>query len=134
MPEALRGHGERILYLDDEVPLVKLAVRVLERLGYRASGYTSAEEALAAFRLQPDAFDLVVTDYNMPGMSGMDVALTVMSVRPSMLVALASGYLRPAEVEHARALGIRATIPKPYTLEDLGAAVQRLLHARDRQI
>ena len=134
VPEALRGHGERILCVDDEAPLVTLAVRFLERLGYRASGYTSAEEALAAFRRQPDAFDLVVTDYNMPGMSGMDVALTVMSERPSMLVALASGYLRPAEVEHARALGIRATIAKPYTLEDLGAAVQNLLHARDRQI
>ncbi len=134
VPEALRGHGERILCVDDEPALVTLAVRFLERLGYRAIGYTGAEEALAAFRRQPDAFDLVVTDYNMPGMSGMDVALTVMSVRPSMLVALASGYLRPAEVEHARALGIRATIAKPYTLEDLGAAVQNLLHARDRQI
>jgi PAS domain S-box-containing protein len=134
VPEALRGRGERILCVDDEAPLVTLAVRFLDRLGYRAMGFTRAEEALAAFRRQPDAFDLVVTDYNMPGMSGLDVALTVMSVRPSMLVALASGYLRPAEVEHARALGIRATIAKPYTLEDLGAAVQNLLHARDRQI
>jgi two-component system cell cycle sensor histidine kinase/response regulator CckA len=133
MPQALRGHGERILYVDDEGPLVKLVVQFLERLGYRVDGYTSADEALAAFRLQPDAFDAVVTDYNMPGLSGMDVALAVMSQRPSMLVALASGYLRPAEAEHARALGIRATIPKPYTVEELGLAVQRLLHARHGQ-
>jgi two-component system cell cycle sensor histidine kinase/response regulator CckA len=130
---AARGNGERILYLDDEAPLVKLATQFLERLGYRVQGYTGAEEALAAFRLQPDAFDLVVTDYNMPLMSGMDVALTVMSLRPSTFVALASGYLRPAEAEHARALGIRATIRKPYTLEELGAVVQRLLHARHEQ-
>jgi CheY-like chemotaxis protein len=129
-PPALRGHGERILYLDDEEPLVKLSVQFLERLGYHVSGYTKAAEALAAFRLQPDAFDAVVTDYNMPGLSGMDVALAVMSVRPSMAVALASGYLRPSEAEHARALGIRATIPKPYTLEELGVAVQRLLQVR----
>ena len=132
-PHALRGHGERILYIDDEAPLVKLVSQFLERLGYRVDGYTSADEALAAFRLQPDAFDAVVTDYNMPGLSGMDVALTVMSLRPSVLVALASGYLRPAEAEHARALGIRATIPKPYTVEELGLAVQRLLHARHEQ-
>ena len=130
---AVRGHGERILYLDDELPLVKLAVQFLERLGYQVQGYTSAEEALAAFRLQPDVFDLVVTDYNMPVMSGMDVALSVMSLRPSTLVALASGYLRAAEAEHARALGIRATIRKPYSLEELGAVVQRLLHARHEQ-
>ena len=63
----------------------------------------------------------------------MDVALTVLSLRPSMLVAMASGYLRPAEAEHARGLGIRATIRKPYTVEELGEIVQRLLHARHRQ-
>ncbi len=133
VPPALRGHGERLLYLDDEEPLVKLAVQFLERLGYRVNGYTRADDALAAFRLQPDAFDAVVTDYNMPGLSGMDVALTVMALRPAMLVALASGYLRPDEAEHARVLGIRATIPKPYTLDELGLAVQRLLQARDPQ-
>jgi len=48
-------------------------------------------------------------------------------------VALASGYLRPAEAEHARALGIRATIPKPYSLEELGAVIHRLVHARHEQ-
>jgi PAS domain S-box-containing protein len=133
VPPASCGSGERILYLDDEEPLVKLAVQFLERLGYRVSGYTSADEALAAFRRDPDAFDLVLTDYNMPGLSGMDVALSMMSVRPSLLVALASGFLRPSEAEHARALGIRATLRKPYTLDELGAAVQRLLLARHRQ-
>ena len=133
VPQELRGDGERILYLDDEESLVKLAVSFLERLGYRVCGYTRADEALAAFRLQPDAFDLVVTDYNMPAMSGMDVALAVMSLRPSAIVALASGFLRPAVAEHARALGIRATIRKPFTLEDLGEVVQRLLHARHGQ-
>jgi CheY-like chemotaxis protein len=117
----------------DEESLVKLAVSFLERLGYRVCGYTRADEALAAFRLQPDAFDLVVTDYNMPAMSGMDVALAVMSLRPAAIVALASGFLRPAEAEHARALGIRATIRKPFTIEDLGEVVQRLLHARHGQ-
>ncbi len=133
VPHELRGDGEWILYLDDEEPLVKLAVSFLERLGYRVSGYTRADEALAAFRAQPDAFDLVVTDYNMPAMSGTDVALTVMGLRPSVPVAMASGYLRPAEAEHARGLGILATIRKPYTVEELGEVVQRLLHARHGQ-
>jgi len=133
VPHELRGNGEWILYLDDEEPLVKLAVSFLERLGYRVSGYTRVDDALAAFRTQADAFDLVVTDYNMPAMSGMDVALTVMSLRPSVPVVMASGYLRPAEAEHARGLGISATIRKPYTLEDLGEVVQRLLHARHNQ-
>jgi CheY-like chemotaxis protein len=132
-PEELRGHGERILFVDDEEPLVSVSGRFLERLGYRVSGHTRPEDALAAFRDRPDAFDLVVTDYNMPSMSGMDVALVVMGLRPDVPVALASGYMRPAEIEHARALGIRATIAKPNSLEELGAIVQRLLHARHEQ-
>ena len=130
VPEGLRGRGERILYVDDEEPLVSVSSRFLERLGYRVTGFTRAEDALAAFRDRPDAYDIVVTDYNMPGMSGMDVALVIMGLRPDVPVALASGYLRPAEMEHARALGIRATIPKPHSLEELGTIVQRLLHAR----
>src|SRR5437868_9834256 len=120
VPGALRGRGERLLYVDDEESLVSVSVRFLERLGYRVAGYLRAEDALAAFREHPDAFDLVVTDYNMPTMSGMDVALAMMELRPDLPVALASGYLRPAEMEHARALGIRATLPKPHSLEELG--------------
>jgi PAS domain S-box-containing protein len=128
--DALRGHGERILFLDDEAPLVSLGVRLLERLGYTVAGFTSADAALAAFRHHPTAFDLVITDYNMPGMSGLDVALAAWEVRPNLPVVLASGYLRPPEIEHARALGIKATVAKPTALEELGTVVRRLLAAR----
>ena len=129
VPEELRGQGERILYVDDEEPLVSLSVRLLERLGYAVAGYTCVEDALAAFRTQPDAFDLVVTDYNMPGMSGIDFACEVMRLRPTMPVILASGYLRQTDADHARALGIRATVGKPHTIEEIGAAVRRQLVA-----
>ncbi|MBL0124373.1 MAG: PAS domain S-box protein [Betaproteobacteria bacterium] len=61
----------RILYLDDDESLVFLVTRLLERRGFRVSGYTDQREALAALRAEPSAFDLVVTDYNMPGMSGL---------------------------------------------------------------
>jgi CheY-like chemotaxis protein len=128
--DALRGAGERILFLDDEAPLVSLGVRLLERLGYTVAGFTSPDEALAAFRHHPAAFDLLITDYNMPKMSGLDVALAVWEVRPTLPVVLASGYLRPPEIEHARALGIKATVAKPNTLEELGTVLRRLLAAR----
>jgi hypothetical protein len=62
------GHGQRILFLDDEEPMVFLAQRMLSRLGYQVTGYTRPAEALQAFRANPDQFDLV-TDMNMPGLS-----------------------------------------------------------------
>jgi two-component system, cell cycle sensor histidine kinase and response regulator CckA len=128
--EVPRGQGERVLYVDDEAQLVTLSVNFLERLGYRVEGYVSPHEALASFRRQPDAFDLVVTDYNMPGLSGLDVAIEVAGLRPSTPVLLASGYMRPAEAQQATALGIGAILPKPYTFDELGAAVHRQLQAR----
>jgi len=128
--QTVPGHGERILFLDDEEPLVFLAVRFLERLGYRVEGYTRAAEALAAFRANPHSYDLVITDYNMPGMSGMEVAQELLRVRPDAPIALASGYVRPAEIDYARTLGIREIILKPNTVEELAPVVQRLLAAR----
>jgi CheY-like chemotaxis protein len=110
-----------------------MGTRLLERLGYHVAGYTRADDAVAAFRDHPAAFDLVITDYNMPTMSGMDVALSLMQVRPDVPIVLASGFLRPAEIEHARALGIKATVAKPNTVEELGAVLRRLLHARREQ-
>jgi PAS domain S-box-containing protein len=124
-----RGHGEHIMYIDDEESLVYLAVRFLEHVGYRVDGYTRGDAALLAFREKPRSYDVVITDYNMPGMSGMDLAEQLMQIRPDAPVALTTGYLRPAEVEQAHALGIREVIPKPYLVEELGPLVQRMLSA-----
>jgi signal transduction histidine kinase/DNA-binding response OmpR family regulator len=129
----LHGHGEHILYIDDEESLVYLAVRSLERGGYRVDGFTRVSEALLAFRAKPQDYDVVITDYDMPGMSGMELAEQLMSIRPDAPIALTSGYLRPAEIATARALGIREVIPKPYLVEELGPLVQRMLSARDDQ-
>ena len=66
--------NHHVLYLDDEEALVFLVTRTLERLGYSVSGYTRVEEALAAVRADSGQFDLLVTDLNMPGQSGLEVA------------------------------------------------------------
>jgi PAS domain S-box-containing protein len=128
--DEIHGHGEHILYIDDEESLVYLAVRFLERGGYRVDAFTRVNEALRAFREQPESYDVVITDYNMPGMSGMELAEQLMRIRPDAPIALTSGYLRPAEIATARALGIREVIPKPYLIEELGPLVQRMLSGR----
>ncbi|HKP61692.1 MAG TPA: response regulator [Polyangiales bacterium] len=126
-PRDVCGRGEHILYIDDEESLVYLAVRFLERGGYRVDGFTRGQEALKAFRAEPRSYDVVITDNNMPGMSGMELAQQLMRIRPDAPVALTSGYLRPSEIQAAHALGIREVIPKPYLVEELGPLVQRML-------
>ena len=123
----MHGHGEHILYVDDEASLVKLAVRFLSDCGYHVEGFTRVAEALSAFRSQPQNYDVVITDYNMPGMSGVQLAQQVVSIRPDAPVLLTSGYLRPAELEAAHTAGVREVILKPYLVEELGPVVQRVL-------
>ena len=69
--EALPSGGERILFVDDELPIAKMGSQILDRLGYRVTSRTSSIDALELFRSNPDEFDLVITDMTMPNMTGL---------------------------------------------------------------
>ena len=126
-PPAPEAQGQSVMYVDDDTALVFLVERLLRRRGYRVSTYTDPQEAAAVLRADPQACDLLVTDYNMPGYSGVDLLREVRSIRPDLPVALASGYVT-AEIERsALAEGARALIHKPNDVEELCATVQRLL-------
>ncbi|WP_311221025.1 MULTISPECIES: ATP-binding protein [unclassified Acidovorax] len=117
-----------VMYVDDDQALVFLVQRLLRRRGYRVSGFTDPHEATAALRADPEAYDLVVTDYNMPGYCGVDLVREAKRIRPALPVALASGYVT-ADIERAAlAEGANALIHKPNDVEELCATVQRLAH------
>ena len=120
------GKGMHVLYVDDEQAIVFLMKRLLERRGYRVSGFTEPQEAVAAVRSCPDQYDLAVSDYNMPGMSGLEVAQALRQIRPDLPVVLASGYITEELRTQAPAAGIRELIYKPNTVDDLCAAVARM--------
>jgi CheY-like chemotaxis protein len=124
------GSGQRILFLDDEKALVLIAKAMLERLGYQVHGFTVAEQALAAFKADAAAFDLLVTDYNMPGFSGVELLREVQLIYPDLPVALASGYVTPEIEQEALAAGALALIHKPNDVGELCDTVQRLVQAK----
>ena len=116
-----------VMYVDDDQALVFLVQRLLRRRGYLVSGFTDPHEATAALRADPNCYDLLVTDYNMPGFCGVDLVREARLIRPDLPVALASGYVT-AEIEQAAlAEGARALIHKPNDVEELCATVQRLV-------
>ena len=121
--------GRHILYIDDDEALVFLVQRTLEGRGYRISGFTDQHEALAALCADPAAFDLVVTDYNMPGMSGLDVARKVRAIRPDLPLAIASGFIDETLRAEAEGAGVRELIFKANALEELCDAFARLADA-----
>jgi PAS domain S-box-containing protein len=125
--QVLRGQGQSVLYVDDEESLVYLITRVLQRLGYRVAGFTDANEALAAFRSDPAAYEAVVTDLSMPSMSGIEFASHVLRLRPEVPVVMTSGYVRPKDRESVMKTGVRDLLLKPNTVEELGDVLHRLM-------
>jgi len=122
-----RGQGQCILYLDDDQALVTLTVKTLERNGYRSCGFTQAIQAIEAVRNHPRKFDLVVTDYTMPGFSGIQVAKQLLHLRPGLPVLLTSGYVTDDLRKRAEDVGISQVLHKPHSANELCAAIQRAL-------
>jgi len=119
--------GRRILYVDDDDALVMLVTRLLARRGYAVDGFTRADEALAALRAAPRDYDLVITDLNMPGVSGLELAREVLRREPAQAVAVVSGYITEGLRDEAARLGVREVIYKPNTVDEMLATIHRML-------
>jgi len=116
-----------ILYLDDDDTLVFLVRRLLERRGYKVTGISDQQQAIDAVRAAPGSFDLLMTDYNMPGMSGVDVARAVLAIRPDLPVAVASGYISDELQAQAEAAGVTEVVFKTDAVEAFCEVVARLV-------
>jgi len=121
---------ERVMYVDDEEAIVLVATRRLGRLGYQVSGYTDVRQALDDFRAQPDAYDVVVTDVAMPGMSGFEFGRAIKAVRAATPLLMTSGYAGPEDQQLARDLGAIDFIQKPHTVVELERALDRVFEER----
>ena len=126
-PALPRGAGQRVLIVDDEEPLVRLATRTLEELGYAPAGFTSSVAALSAFRADPAHFDAVITDERMPGMSGSALIREVRSIRGALPVLLVSGYVGGKVTAQAREAGADEVLKKPLLARELATSLARVL-------
>lgn len=118
------GRGERVLLVDDEEPLVRLAEETLSELGYRPVPFTSSLVALEFFRNAPDSFDVVLTDERMPGLTGSAMIAEIRKLRPDIPVLLMSGYLGDLSPRHSHANEI---LKKPLAIHDLANGLARVL-------
>ena len=119
-----------MVYIDDYEAMVFLVGRLLRKQGYRVSTFTSGESALAWMRANPDAIDLLVTDQNMPGMSGLELSQTVMQERPGQRIAIVSGHVNDKLLADAAALGVQEVMAKQDSMDALGEAIRQLLEAQ----
>jgi two-component system cell cycle sensor histidine kinase/response regulator CckA len=127
MSDQPSAETRHILYLDDDDTLVFLVRRLLERRGYKVTAVCDQQEAIDAVRAQPQGFHLLMTDYNMPGMSGIDVAREVLSINPALPVAVASGYISDELQAEAAAAGVAEVVFKTDAVEAFCEVVARLV-------
>jgi PAS domain S-box-containing protein len=120
----VRGH---IMVVDDEASIVRFMTVLLEQLGCRVTGLTSASEALATFRADPYAVDLVLTDQTMPELSGVELARAMLACRADIPIMLSTGYSNAIDDDTARQIGIRRFLMKPVPAKVLADIVAEYL-------
>jgi len=118
---------EKILLVDDEKSIVDVIQSMLERLGYQVAARTSSYEAIEAFRATPDKYDLVITDFTMPNMTGMELAEKLLKLRPDIPIILCTGFSERINEEKAKSKGIRAFVMKPVVRHEIANIIRMVI-------
>jgi len=124
------NHGAtRVLLVDDDELILRLARHLLERLGLVVSTSSKPADALESIRRDPLCFDVVITDLSMPEMNGLELAEAIATVNPDLPIVLTTGNRAPGP-QVLRDAGIRGFVAKPYTGAVLRDAIDGVLKRR----
>ena len=118
---------ESILLIDDELSVLGVMQKILDRLGYKVTGKSDSLEALELFRKGPDAFNIVVTDMTMPNLSGVDLAQKMSIIKPGIPIVLCTGFNEKINQETAEENGISRLIMKPVTKGEIAEVLREVL-------
>ncbi|MDO8888771.1 MAG: PAS domain-containing protein [Hydrogenophaga sp.] len=120
--------GKHVVYIDDYEALVFLVGRLLRKHGHEATTFESGEAALEWMRAHPEVpVDLVVSDHNMPGLSGVETAIEIRRLRPGLKIAIISGHVNDQLLTDAAAAGVSEVMGKQDSMDALGEAIRDLL-------
>jgi len=123
----LKKGNERILLVDDDVSNINVFRQMLEHLGYSVVSMTDSVEALACFRSDPEDFDLVITDFEMPRINGEQLASELIKTNQDIPILLCTGNLDKMNEEKARRIGIKRFAMKPLDISSLARIVRKIL-------
>jgi CheY-like chemotaxis protein len=126
--EIILGNKEQVLLVDDEPSVIGATASLVESLNYIVTPFTSGIEALAEFEMNPDKYELVITDLTMPVMTGVELINEIRKIRPEIKIILCSGLgsngKRAADMT---ADPINGYLSKPVTRADYSTALSSVL-------
>jgi len=116
------GKGQ-ILIVEDEEELCYLYKEQLETIGYKVTTCSNGKEALSIFKRKPTYYDLVLTDHSMPGITGRDLAIELLSIQPNLPIILATGYADLMSLDEIKSIGLQKCLIKPIKIDELNDAI-----------
>ena len=122
--EVQRGN-ERILFVDDEIYLAEVGKEMLEDYGYIVESMTSSKQALEMFEQHPDQFDLVITDYTMPEMTGEQLSRKIRLINPKIPIIMCTGII--LEPETIKDMAFDKILIKPIDMDDMITIVRQVI-------
>ncbi len=126
------GFGETLLVVDDDEDIALMCKEGFELLGYQVELFFGSLEALDFFKENHHSIDLVVTDQTMPGITGIELAKNLVSIKPGIPIILCSGYAGTINKKKIEEAGVKRLVMKPVTVEDLSREIQLLLKNKRR--
>ena len=121
----MRKDSNRIMVVDDEPMLVDIMIGFLRKMNLECEGYGDPQEAFEAYRKKP--FPMLITDINMPGMSGLELLEKVREINPACRAIMVTGFGEKENVLEAMRLGASDFLEKPLSMACFRSAVERLL-------
>lgn len=126
-PQILESGKERILFIDDETIIIELGTDMLTHLGYEVESFQDPLKALSSLKSEPNRYDLVITDFNMPKMNGDMLAQEIEKVKPDLPIILCSGYQEWSHPKENLPVTLKAVLIKPFTLKELTKTIREAL-------
>ncbi len=131
--EEIPAGNEEILFVDDEKVILNAYQQMLSKLGYTVTLSENGAEALELFRSDKNRFDLVITDFTMPNMTGMELARKLMRIRPDIPIILCTGFNALITPEKAKKMGIQEFIMKPVKLQKMAKIIRSALDDSEKK-
>ena len=132
-PSETAGKGEEILVVDDSLAWLRLAREILTAGRYQVQTCKDPREALSLLEQNPEQIDLVITDLQMPGLDGIELAVELLKINPTLPVVLTSAAMFRMPSEKLRSLGIRDFLTKPWDREQLFSIIRQALASKSKE-
>jgi CheY-like chemotaxis protein len=121
-------NGKTILLIDDEPMVTDICEMMLKRLGHKVLKACCGSEGIKIYEANKIHIDLIISDFNMPGMNGQEVVNTLRIMDHNVKVLLSSGGLGTAEEEEVAVRGFSGFLKKPYSMNTLSEKISDILN------